>query len=373
MIAERPPMGWNSWDCYGASVNEEQLLGNARFMADHLKKYGYEYVVNDIQWYEPTAESTAYHRYADLCMDEYSRLIPAVERFPSSAGGKGFKPIADEIHSMGLKYGIHIMRGVPRQAVHRGTGTVTEGVSARDIASSSFCAWNTDMYGVDADAPGAAAYYDSLFGLYASWGVDFVKVDDIACVKSTPDDPYSARREIELISAAVKKCGREMVVSLSPGPARVADAAHLKKHANMWRMSDDMWDEPVHLRNMFDYCSVWQGVGEKGAWPDCDMLPLGRIALYENGGRDSRLTRAQQDAMMRLWCVFRSPLIIGGDLPSTDDETLAMLTDSACLDMQKNGSDVKEVFSSDERRVWETIVGGVKKTVEFDLNAIFRS
>ena len=94
------PMGWNSWDSFGASVTEAELLENAEYMAQHLKKYGWEYVVCDIQWYEPEADSASYHKFTELCMDEYSRLLPAVNRFPSAADGKGFKPIADRIHAV---------------------------------------------------------------------------------------------------------------------------------------------------------------------------------------------------------------------------------------------------------------------------------
>ena len=130
-FAPVPPMGWNSWDCYGAAVNEEQLLGNAEYMAEHLLRYGWEYVVYDIQWYEPKAKDNDYNNFTELCMDGYSRLIPAENRFPSSAGGKGFKPIADKIHSMGLKFGIHIMRGIPRQAVHRNTPVLGTDKTAR--------------------------------------------------------------------------------------------------------------------------------------------------------------------------------------------------------------------------------------------------
>jgi len=169
-IAKRPPMGWNSWDCYGAAVTEDDLLGNARYMAEYLKSYGWEYVVCDIQWYEPSADSHEYHKFAELRMDEYSRLIPAVERFPSSGGGNGFRPIADKIHDMGLKFGIHIMRGIPRQAVHRNMSILGTKATARDIAHpSSVCKWNTDMYGIDPRADGAQEYYDSIFKLYAQW------------------------------------------------------------------------------------------------------------------------------------------------------------------------------------------------------------
>ena len=177
----KAPMGWNSWDCYGAAVTEETVKKNADFMAKHLKKYGWEYIVVDIQWYEPDAATHEYHPFTELCMDDCSRLVPAENRFPSAAGGAGFGPLADYVHALGLKFGIHIMRGIPRQAVHRNTPIKGTDATARDIAkTASICAWNTDMYGVDPAKKGAREYYDSLFELYASWGVDFVKCDDIA-------------------------------------------------------------------------------------------------------------------------------------------------------------------------------------------------
>ena len=228
LFAVNPPMGWNSWDCYGASVTEEDLIRNADYMAEHLKPYGWEYVVCDIQWSEPTADSTAYHAFAELCMDEYGRLMPSPNRFPSAADGKGFKPIADYIHSKGLKFGIHIMRGIPRQAVVKNVPIKGTDVHARDIAhTASICAWNSDMYGLNPVAVGAQAYYDSLFELYASWGVDFVKVDDICVVyrRINQDYDYSGREEIEMIAAAIQHCGRDIVLSLSPGPAMVEQGA----------------------------------------------------------------------------------------------------------------------------------------------------
>ena len=118
MIAQYPPMGWNSWDCWGPSVTEEITKKNAEYMARHLKPYGWEYVVVDIQWSQPTALSHDYVPFAPLNMDGWGRLMPAENRFPSAAGGKGFKPLADYIHSLGLKFGIHIMRGLPRLAAH---------------------------------------------------------------------------------------------------------------------------------------------------------------------------------------------------------------------------------------------------------------
>ncbi len=222
-VALTPPMGWNSWDCYGASVREDEVRGNAEYMAANLKQYGWEYVVVDIQWFEPNAKSDQYNAFAPLVMDEYSRLMPAVNRFPSAADGKGFKPLADYVHSLGLKFGIHILRGIPRQAVAQKTAIMGTDYTAADIAdTNSVCAWNTDMYGVDPSKPGAQEYYNSIFQLYAEWGVDYVKVDDIA-------RPYN-HGEIELIHNAIINSGRDMVLSISPGPTPVAEGEHVSKY-----------------------------------------------------------------------------------------------------------------------------------------------
>lgn len=344
-------MGWNSWDCYGTSVNEEQLLGNAEYMAKHLKKYGWEYIVCDIQWSEPTADSFDYHNFAPLYMDEYSRLIPAPERFPSSAGGKGFKPIADKIHALGLKFGIHIMRGIPRQAVHSNTPIKCDGVTARDIAQQfSVCPWNTDMYGVDAGRRGAREYYDSLLELYASWDVDFIKCDDIGNTEFKKDDPYSARREIEMLRKAIDRCGRPMVLSLSPGPAPVWEHEHLAANANMWRMTGDFWDGWDRLHDMFDRCLAWQDYVQTGAYPDCDMLPVGKLAIASsrwNPERFTRFTHDEQITMLTLWSIFRSPLMIGGEMRQNDDFTLWLLTNEELIDMLKNSHSAHQHYRNE--------------------------
>jgi hypothetical protein len=356
-FAKTPPMGWNSWDCYGASVNEEQLLGNAEFIAKHLKQYGWEYVVCDIQWYEPQASSTQYNHFFPLCMDEYSRLIPAENRFPSAKGGAGFKPIGDTIHSLGLKFGIHLMRGIPRQAVHAATPVKGTDRTARDIAHNfSFCSWNTDMYGVNPDAAGAQEYYDSLFDLYASWGVDYVKVDDICVTEFKPHDPYSGKREIEMIRRAIDKCGRPMVLSLSPGPALLDQADHLRQYANMWRITGDFWDKWPQLYDMFERCNKWSPYVKKGCWPDCDMLPLGRIEVNNkkdgSRGRDTCFTKDEQISMMTLWCIFRSPLMLGTELRAIDDWTLKLITNEGVLRLLKHSYGARQVLRTHDTVVW---------------------
>jgi alpha-galactosidase len=347
-IALTPPMGWNSWDCYGASVREDEIRGNAKYMAKYLKPFGWEYIVVDIQWYEPGAYSSSYRPFVPLEIDECSRLIPAVNRFPSAADGKGFKPLADYVHSLGLKFGIHIMRGIPRQAVHANTPILGTTVGARDIAStSSICTWNTDMYGVNYKKDGAQQYYNSLFELYASWGVDYVKVDDIASTNGLIDK-YSGEGEIELIRNAIDNCGREMVLSLSPGPAPIDKAEHLKSNATMWRITNDYWDRWEDLLFEFDQCNLWSSHVGPGHWPDADMLPIGHIGIrsceHGFGDRWTKFSKDEQITMMTLWCIFRSPLMIGCEMRDNDEWTLSLLTNSELLRVLNNSHSGRQLF-----------------------------
>lgn len=330
MKYQHAPRGWNSWDCYGASVTEEIVRQNAAYMAAHLKQYGWEYIVVDIQWYEPSADSHTYHPFAPLCMDAYGRVQPAENRFPSSAGGKGFAPLAAYVHSLGLKFGIHIMRGIPRQAVHQNLPVYGTNFTAREIAKTdSICTWNTDNYGIDPTKDGARAYYDSIFRLYADWGVDYIKCDDIA-----REFPH-AKAEMQLLSDALHGCGREMLLSLSPGPAPVEQADFLKSIANMWRITDDFWDQWELLYAMFERAEKWCIHTGADHWPDADMLPVG--AILQDYGKENRtkFTRDEQITMMTLWSIFRSPLMIGGELTLLDDFTTALLTNERVLAMHE--------------------------------------
>lgn len=341
------PMGWNSWDCYGAAVTEEIVKRNADFMAKYLKQYGWEYIVVDIQWYEPLADTHEYHPFTDLCMDEFSRLLPAENRFPSAAGGKGFAPLAEYVHSLGLKFGIHIMRGIPRQAVHKNTKIMGTDRTARQIAkTASICHWNTDMYGVDPDKEGARAYYDSLFELYASWGVDFVKCDDIA--RELPHE----EKELVLLSEALHGCGRDMVLSLSPGPALLEKAELYKQVSNMWRITDDFWDKWELLYDMFSRAEKWCTHTGAGHWPDADMLPIGPIRQSENTENRTLFTKDEQITMMTLWSIFRSPLIIGGEMTGFDEFTMSLLTNEAILKMHRN--------ARHSHQVWRKEVDGIE-------------
>lgn len=356
-FAVTPPMGWNSYDYYDTTVNEEQVRANADYMAAHLKEYGWQYIVVDIEWFAHGAGSRRdeyqYIPFNELEMDEYGRLLPDPERFPSAAGGAGFKPLADYIHSLGLKFGIHIMRGVPRIAAHRHIPVKGTECTAAHIADpSSICGWNPDMYGVRS-LPEGQAYYDSLLELYAQWGVDFIKCDDICNTNIFPHKPYSARTEIEMLAKAIQNCGREIVLSLSPGPALIDKAWHYETYANMWRITDDFWDRWELLRDMFSRCELWQSHVSEGCYPDCDMLPLGYLGKGFGHERITNFTRDEQRTMMTLWCIFGSPLMIGAELTRLDAPTLALLTNREVLRMLTPACKPRQLCLNDEKSVWK--------------------
>lgn len=344
ILAPTPPMGWNSWNSFATTITEAQALETAAIMAEKLLPFGYDVFTVDIQWYEPEARSYTYNTKPVPTLDGYGRVTPALNRFPSAADGAGFAELARQVHALGLKFGIHIMRGIPRLAVERNLPVLGSSARAADIAdTSSICSWNPDMYGVDMTKPGAQAYYDSIFALYAEWGVDFIKMDDM----SRPYDAHAA--EIEAAHHAIARAGRPMLLSLSPGETPLVRAEHVREYAQMWRISDDFWDDWAMLEAQFVRLENWNPWRRPGAWPDADMLPLGRLAL---GDRDTRFTPAEQKTVMTLWAIARSPLIMGGDLRHLDAATLALLTNREVLAVNQASTDNQPHFVMDGTRVW---------------------
>lgn len=348
-----PPMGWNSYDYYNTSVTEADVKANADYMAKHLKGFGWEYIVVDIAWYYNEAEDERdqfqYIPFAKVEMDEYSRLYPDPKKFPSSKGGKGFAPLAEYVHNLGLKFGIHIMRGIPRRSAYMRTKIKGTNVTANKIANpNSICFWNPDMYGVNPKAEGAQEYYDSLLELYASWGVDYIKCDDICRM-----DAASSKDEIRMLHNAIEKCGRKIVLSLSPGPAILDEQDFYHENANMWRITDDFWDRWELLRDMFDRCKKWQPYVKEGGYPDCDMLPLGKLSKGFGAERDTNFTLDEQKTMLTLWCIFRSPLMIGAELTKLDADTMEILTREPLYRMLKEVTSSEEAVREEEYIIWK--------------------
>jgi hypothetical protein len=333
--AKTPPMGWNSWDCFATTLTEAQARAQADAMASQLASHGWEYVVVDIQWYEPGATGYSYRAGAQLTLDAFGRLLPAVNKFPSASEGRGFKALADYVHGKKLKFGIHLMRGIPRQAVEQNLPIAGTSFRASDIADRvHVCPWNSDMYGIDMSKPGAQAYYDSVFAQIASWGVDFIKVDDLA-------RPYIRNEpEIEAVRRAIDRSGRAMVLSISPGETDIRAAAHVIDHANMWRISDDFWDHWSLLESQFERLHRWTAWRRPGAWPDADMIPIGTIEM----GRRTWFSHSEQVTLMTLWSIARSPLMIGADLTKLDAPTLALLTNDEVIAVNQASANNRQLF-----------------------------
>ena len=344
-------MGWNSWDSYGTTVTEAEVLANARFMAEHLLDAGWDTLVIDIDWYDPTARAHGYNENAPLILDEYGRQLPDPQRFPSSANGRGFGPIAEQVHALGLKLGVHMMRGIPRIAVENNLPVLGTTYTARDIADlDHVCVWNPDNYGLNQNHPGAQAWYDAQIDQFAAWGLDFLKVDDM----QTPFHADEIAAYHRAIAKAEAKYGREITLSLSPGGwVSTGYVDFLRGNAEMWRISDDLWDRWEDIYQQFARLARWAPFQTTGHWADADMLPLGHIGLRAERGddRDCRLTPDERRSLLALWCMGRSPLMVGGDLPTSTSQTIAALANPALREVtagsRNNHETVRErIFAS---------------------------
>ena len=355
LLAPTPPMGWNSWDAYAQNITEAQVKENADFVAKNLTQFGWNYIVIDEGWYLPDpGPSTGTNK--GFVMDADGRFLPSAVRFPSAAGDAGFKPLGDYLHAEGLKFGIHILRGIPKGAVARNLPVEGSPFHAQDAADQSdTCPWNTYDYGVRDNAAGQA-YYDSLAKQYAAWGVDFIKVDCIS------DHPYKGD-EIRMIRQALDKTGRPIVLSLSPGPTNVAHADEVRKYAEMWRISDDFWDHwgvwPKHefsqgLHQQFATAATWAAHTGEGHWADADMLPIGYLGPHPGEGevRESMFTPEEARSLLTFWVIFRSPLMIGANLPASDNITIQLLTNPEVIAVDQNSRGNRPVVTSDDEVIW---------------------
>lgn len=372
--AVTPPRGWNSWDCYFSSVNEKLVMQNANYMKKNLLEYGWEYVVVDIRWYanHPSLGGGWYNGQGtqDLVLDEYGRYLPSPTRFPSvmhNGKNEGFKAMADSIHRMGMKFGIHIMRGVPTMVAQNpgkykllGTDCSTEAKRRQAWAkvyngTTSPCGWLGDNALVRNTTEGQL-YYNSIVNLYAEWGVDFIKVDDMS-------RPFYTD-EITMLRKAIDQCGRPIVLSLSPGKTQYQYADQCLNLANQWRMMDDLWDNWSNVKAVFNEAHAWEKVTRPGNFADCDMLPLGQIAMTvadpgfcnADAGRWTRLTQDEQYTMMTLWGICHSPLMFGGEMTRNDAFTRSLLTNRDMLDMNAYGVDAHQYINTGTGQiVWTSL------------------
>jgi hypothetical protein len=370
-VAPSPPMGWNSYNCFGASVEESEVKENAAYMAQKLKAFGWQYVVVDFCWSYPHPPGSSqspppqFRLIMDqapvpwLGMDAYGRLLPDGRKFPSSVNGNGFKPLADYVHSLGLKFGIHIMRGIPRQAVWAKSPILgANGITADQIVdTTSVCPWLNNMWGVDMQKPGAQEYYNSLFNLYASWGVDYVKMDD---VDGDPGYPYRCS-EVEAVRKAIAQCGRPIVLSLSLN-MKWENREHVAAHSELWRISMDFWDNWKQVEEQFELCAQWAAVSRPNAFPDADMLQIGKLSKRGPVGNErfSLLNDNELYTHMTLWSIFRSPLMMGGHMPENSRFVEQLLTNEEVLAVNQRGYDARQLFRTATQCVWVSKIPGSK-------------
>jgi len=369
VLAPTPPMGWNSWDSYGLRINEQQFRENVEAMATKLKPFGYTYAVIDEGWYMVNPEDRPKPDLLKYAVDENGRFIPVTVRFPSALqDGKnaGFHELAKSVHAKGLKFGVHIVRGIPRESVLRNLPIEGSAFKAQDAADQNdACPWDPTSWGIKDTAAGQA-WYDSLLRQFATWGVDFLKVDCIA------DHPYKPS-EIRQIKLAIQRSGRDIVLSLSPGPTALDRHAEVADLAQMWRISNDIWDIwignsdfPIGIKNQFENAARWAQYTKPGNWPDADMLPVGELRPYPDvgpGPRHTRLTPAEQQTQLSLWAMARSPLIIGANLTLLDQDTLRLLGNADILKIDQTAMASRQVLHEGDLVIWTADLPGNQRAL----------
>jgi len=357
-------MGWNSWDAFGLTITEEQFRANVTVEANQLKSFGWNYAVIDEGWFLKNPEDRPKPELLKYQIDANGRYIPVPARFPSAIApgaaedSSSFKALGDWVHSQGLKFGIHIVRGIPRVSVDANLPVAGSTFHAKDVADTTdACPWDPTNWGVQNNAAGQA-WYDSLLSQYAAWGVDLIKVD---CISS---HPYKID-EIRMIRRAIDKTGRPMVLSLSPGPTSLDNAAEVADVAQMWRISDDFWDVwsksnnnsdafPQSVVGQFVKAAAWAQYVKPGNWPDADMLPIGELRPVPGYGqpRTTRLTHTEQQTMLGLWAMARSPLILGANLTLLDEATLRLLTNPDLIRIDQTAIRSGQVMHNGDIIAW---------------------
>lgn len=340
LMAPTPPMGWNSYDSYGTYLHEKAAMENLKVFVEKFKPLGYDYFVLDGGWYieyetQPGTLFPTTDKADKVNLNADGYFIPSKVYFPN-----GLKALADECHRNGVKFGMHILRGIPRRTVELNTPIKGTSYHAADIANTvSTCPWNPHTYGVDMSKPGAQEWYDGYIQLLADTGVDFIKADDIVT--------YPA--EIAAVQKAIAQCGRKILLSLSPGNRVMGSEIKLYEQADMLRVTGDVWDEQVDIDKCFDAWLTWQNVPvREGFWFDMDMIPFGELQVMipegttrkmagEGVHRFDRFSLPQKESFITMRAMSASPLMMGGMLASLDRDSLQLLTNRDMIACNQNG------------------------------------
>ena len=350
-IAAKPYMGWSSWslqstnypgvnpDGPGSFISEKNILAQANALATKLKPYGYEYVNVDAGWQDGG--------------DEYGRPVANLKRFP-----RGMKAVGDDIHKLGLKFGIYTVVGLGKDVYRDGNTPIYDapGCFTRDIVYPDLRTTNgwDAAYKIDYASPCAQQYADSIARLFASWGVDFIKMDGVGpgSWKGAPDDPnHNNTEDVEAWWRAVQNAGRPMMYTLSWSLShRYADV--WKRNSNGWRIDTDVecycdtivkWDSSVKAR-WWDVAQ-WIDDAGPGHWNNLDAINVGVGAM-------DGLTDAERQSYMTFWAINSAPLFAGDDLTKLDAYGLKLLTNREVIAINQSGNPARPLDQDQLQQVW---------------------
>ena len=344
-----PPLGWNSYDCYAESINEEQANANLDAFIEKLKPFGFEYFCLDAGWY---ADGDQVHhmdmirngQLRHMNIDEYGRFIPSPVNFPHT-----LRALADRCHANGIKFGVHIMRGMPLMALEKNTKIKGTDYHARDIYDpDNFCSWCKYCVATKADHPGTLAYYKSVVEYLANdLKIDYIKLDDVT---EHPD-------HIRLFAEAINSVERPILLSLSPGNEIWTGKMEIyEEFGNMVRITPDIWDNDRSNQLKLERWYQCENITPGKCWLDLDMLPLGALQVsmpvnpdqdfnkHLGFARQSRMTPLGKRVMMSIMALSASPLIFGGDLPTTPQSDFDYVLEPEVLKCNQNGVIGKRIF-----------------------------
>lgn len=329
-----PPMGWSSWSSLRGNINATNIKAQALAMHQHLHKYGYEYVNIDAGW--------------NSGIDKYGRVTWDSKKFPD-----GIASVAKYVHSLNLKFGIYLVPGIPSAALTANSQVKGTKYRISDIAKagSPGNTANDSSVALDYTKPGAAAYVQSQADMFASWGVDYIKMDFVG--PGGGRIPADNRVDIQHWHQAIKNTGRPMHLELS-NSLSFADASTWQRYSNGWRIEGDIecYKHCTNLTNFnvrvslrFADVPKWVPFAGPGHWNDLDSIEVGNGAA--NG-----ITPDERQTMLTLWSIESAPLLLGTDLTQLDPFDLTLLTNREVIAVDQSGHPALPVSQDTPQQVW---------------------
>ncbi len=343
-VGVTPALGWSSWSFIRHDPTAAKIDAQADAMkSSGLATAGFQYVNVDDFWYQcPGSQGPN--------VDAYGRWVTDPAKFPPNGAEDGIAAVADHVHADGLKFGLYVTPGISKQAVALNTPILGTPYHADDIATTAAeknynC---RGMVGIDYTKPGAQAFIDSWADEFASWGVDYLKIDGVG---------VSDVADVQAWSAALQQTGRAIHLELSNNLS-ISAASTWQQYSNGWRTGGDIecygcesggssypltdWS---HVSSRFNQVAAWQPYGGPGAFNDYDSIEVG------NGASDG-LTLDEREMQLSLWALASSPLILGTDLTNLDPADLKLLTNRDVLAVDQDAIDASRIMDSGNEQVF---------------------